>query len=114
MQQDLIDLIKLLGNLPNTALYAMGLFIVYKIVIYLSTTGAIIYLGEKFIRVLGDALMKPKAVLKEESWGWCHALVVDRNTQKEGWVYNRKSLEELYREGLVKHFYTTTDRIEGY
>lgn len=74
MIEELKVLLDMLGNVDNIALYILGGFAVYKLVIYLSGVGAAVMLTKLAINKLHDYKTQPKKidvsgmVYNEEDW----------------------------------------------
>lgn len=120
MTSGLTDLYNLLHDFPQFGIYLLCIFLLYKVVLYLSTTGAIVYLGREFLRLLNKYLETKinrdikinKDIIKKPNLFY-HGLV--KIGDKKDWYYNRASLEELSKDnGCVESFYVTVDRVPFY
>jgi len=64
MIDELKVLLEMLGNVDNIALYVLGGFALYKLVVYLSGVGAAVMLTKLFINKCHSAYLKPQYVSK--------------------------------------------------
>lgn len=113
MEQELIQLIKLLGTLPNSAILALFLFLMYKTVLYLASSGVILFLGKEIIKKFPLIFFRTKNETVETDVFY-HALIQNTSTDKKEWFYNRESLKELSKLGIVKEYYSTPTKVNGY
>ena len=60
MIEELKILLDIIGDLTGIALWVVGFFMVFKLVVYLSTTGALVYVLKLAITKLHDAITREK------------------------------------------------------
>lgn len=110
MANELKQFIDILSQAPEWALIAGGLYVIFHLVIYLSTIGAVVYLGKEVIKLLGNFLNNVQRQQHKKHQVYYHGLVKEFNSENKEWFYNRTSLDELGEQGVVLKFYTTEAR----
>ena len=62
MIEELKFLLDKMEGIPDLGLWVLGGFAAYKLIIYMSTTGAFVYIAQLLITKIHDAITKPKKV----------------------------------------------------
>jgi len=109
------ELLELVKNMPDFAVTMCVILVAYKLIIYLSTTGAIVLLGKLLISKFPFVIREQSKATNSEPL-YYHGLlksVVDCKKAPE-WFYNRNSLEELSKQGIIVEWYCGKERVSGY
>jgi hypothetical protein len=110
MIEELQFLLDKLGNIDDLALWVLGGFAVYKLVIYLSGVGAAVMLTKLFINKVHDASTRPKrrevelggSFIHHSDWQVIKSLLLEYKSTGYWHSSDVKKITKALNEGLDK------------